>query len=202
MVPPSTGSVIIFQMVTSVKQVYIPNRKTWRRWLAENHDKEKSIWLVHDKVSNGGKLTYDGIVEEALCFGWIDSTVKKRDDGRSMIYLSVRKPKSIWAKSNKIRVEKLVRNNLMTPAGLQSIQIAKENGSWSSMDAVEDLILPKELKSALSKNETAAKFFETRSPSLKKQVLYYIYSAKQPETREKRVEKIITSLEANKNPFI
>ena len=190
-------------MTKEVKQVYIPDRKVWRKWLEQNHDKEKSIWLVHDKFANPeSRLSYEDIVQEALCFGWIDSTVKKRDDGRSMIYLSIRKPKSVWAKSNKVRVEKLIQNRSMTPTGLAVIKRAKADGSWTMFDVVEDMVIPDELKRTLEKNEIAAKYFETRSPSLKKQILYYIYSAKQSETRKKRVEKLLTSLKANKNPFV
>jgi len=185
------------------KQIYFPDRKTWRAWLQENHDKEKSIWLVHDKVSSpGSRLSYEDIVQEALCFGWIDSTVKKRDDNRSMIYLSVRKPKSFWAKSNKDRVEKLIKNGLMTRTGLEVVERAKEDGSWNQFDVVEELVLPKELKKAFAKNKKAAEGFENFSVSVRKQILYFIYSAKQRETREKRAEKLLPSLEANKNPFI
>ena len=190
-------------MANTVKQVYIPDRKAWREWLQENHDRVKSIWPVHDKMSNpDNKLSYEDIVQEALCFGWIDSTVKKLDEKRSMIYLSVRKPKSIWAQSNKDRVEKLIKNGLMTRPGLVTIERAKADGSWTAFDAVEDLIMPDELRRVLEKNETAAKNFKSFSPFLKKQILYFIYSAKQTETRIKRIEKILPSLTAKKNPFI
>src|SRR3990167_11057700 len=118
-------------MTSEVQQVYIPDRKTWREWLSQNHDQVKSIWLIYDKQSKGGKLSYDDLVEEALCFGWIDSTLKTVDENRAMVYVCQRKPKSIWAASNKARVEKLIKSGLMTPAGLKSVEIAKENGSWT-----------------------------------------------------------------------
>lgn len=189
-------------MTREVQQVYFPDRKSWREWLAKNHDQVRSIWLVHDKVSQGEKLTYEDIVEEALCFGWIDSTVKKVDEQRSQIYLSVRKPKSIWAKSNKDRVEKLIKTGQMTRPGLGVIERAKEDGSWTTFDVVEDLVLPDELKKAFVKNKKAAANFENFSTSLRKQILYYIYSAKQTKTREQRANKLLPSLEAGKNPFI
>ncbi len=189
------------QWLGTVQRVYFPDRATWRVWLSQNHDKVKSIWLVHDKQSKGGKLSYDDLVEEALCFGWIDSTLKKVDENRSMIYVSQRKPKSIWAASNKARVEKLIKNGLMTRPGLAVIERAKEDGSWTMFDVVEDLVLPEELKNAFSKNKKAAGNFKNFSVSLRKQILYYIYSAKQAVTRRQRVEKLLPSLEEGKNPF-
>lgn len=183
-----------------VKEIYFKNRKEWRDWLEKNFNKEKSIWLVHDKFKNG-EMSYDDIVEESLCFGWIDSTVKSRSDERSMIYMSVRKPKSIWAASNKIRVGKLIKDGSMTPAGLKVIEEAKKDGSWSQYDVVENLIKPEELEIALKKNKKAEEFFESLSKSMKKQILYHIYSAKQTETREVRAEKLVESLNQNKKPF-
>ncbi len=188
-------------MTTEVQKIYFADRKSWRDWLIKNHDKVGSIWLVHDKFAKQNKLSYDDIVEEALCFGWIDSTVKKLDDVRSQIYLSVRKPKSIWAKSNKVRVEQLIKSGLMTRTGLGVVEAAKRDGSWTMFDVVEDLILPEQLKEAFEKNKKAEANFEKFSVSLRKQILYYIYSAKQEETRRQRVQKLLPSLEAGKNPF-
>lgn len=188
-------------MTNEVPQIYISDRKTWREWLSRNHDKVKSIWLVHDNKWKESKLSYDDIVEEALCFGWIDSTVKKLNEKQNMIYLSVRKPKSIWASSNKARVEKLSKNGLMRPAGRTVIEAAKADGSWSAFDVVEKLVLPQELKEVFTKNRKAAENFENYSVSLRKQILYFIYSAKQEETRRLRVKKLLPSLEAGRNPF-
>ena len=189
-------------MTADIQKIYFADRKAWRVWLTKNHDKVKSIWLIHDKFARQDKLSYDDIVEEALCFGWIDSTVKKLDDTRSQIYLSVRKPKSIWAKSNKDRVEKLIKSGLMTRPGLGVIERAKADGSWTMLDVVEDLVLPAQLKEAFAKNKKAAENFEKFSTSARKQILYYIYSAKQEETRRGRVQKLLPSLELGKNPFI
>lgn len=189
-------------MTNEVEQIYFPDRNSWHEWLAKNHDQIKAVWLVHDKFKFG-KLSYEDVVEEALCFGWIDGTVKRMDDEtRSRIYLAVRKPKSDWASSNKERVERLTKQGLMQPAGLKSVQVAKENGSWSSLDDVENLVIPKELKYQFTKNKKAAENFENFSVSLRKQVLYFIYSAKQTETREERVAKLLPSIESGKNPFV
>lgn len=184
-----------------IKQIYFPNRKSLRNWLAKNHNNEKGIWLEHDKFKFG-QLSYEDVVEEALCFGWIDSTIRSLDENRSLTYLSKRKPKSIWAQSNKIRVEKLIKSGLMTAAGLAPIERAKEDGSWSQFDVVENMVLPEELKESFKKNKRAAEGFEKFSRSLRKQVLYFIYSAKQAETRRQRVKKLLPSLEVGKNPFI
>jgi len=188
-------------MKNIVKQVYFADKDSLHKWLEENHTKEKSIWLVHDKFKNS-KLSYNEIVEEALCFGWIDSTLKKLDENRNMIYFSRRNPKSIWAKSNKERVERLIKEHRMKPAGLAVIERAKNDGSWSEFDAVENLIVPPELKKALAQNKLAQINFENFSPSVRKQILYFIYSAKQEETKNKRTEKVVKALEENKNPFI
>src|SRR3989344_4772713 len=157
-------------MTTEVQKIYFADRKSWREWLSQNHDKVKSIWLVHDKFARQDKLSYDDIVEEALCFGWIDSTVKKLNDARSQIYLSVRKPKSIWTKSNKDRVEKLIKGGLMTRTGLAIVEKAKVDGSWTMFDVVEDLVLPEQLEEAFAKNGKAEANFEKFSASLRKQI--------------------------------
>ncbi len=188
-------------MTIDVQKIYFTDRRTWRAWFEKNHDKVKSIWLVHDKFAKQDKLSYDDIVEEALCFGWIDSTVKKLNEKHSQIYLSVRKPKSIWAKSNKDRVERLIKNGLMTRTGLGVVERAKEDGSWTAFDVVEDLVLPEQMKEVFAKNKNAEENFEKFSVSLRKQVLYYIYSAKQAETRKLRVQKLLPRLEQGKNPF-
>lgn len=184
-----------------VKRIYFKNRHQLRDWLKENYDKEKSIWLVHDKFKKG-ELSYDDIVEEALCFGWIDSTVKSMDEKHSTIYLSVRKPKSIWAKSNKERVERLIRNGLMTKAGFEVIERAKSDGSWTEFDVVENLVIPPELEEAFAKNKLARENFENLTLSQRKQVLYFLYSTKQEVTRRKRIEKILPSLKKGENPFL
>ncbi len=187
--------------MNAVLEKYFPDRASLRNWLKQNYDKEKSIWLVFDKASKGGKLSYDDIVEEALCFGWIDSTAGKHSEGKTKIYLSQRKPNSVWAISNKERVEKLISSGLMQEPGLNAVQVAKENGSWNALNDVDNMKIPEELSQALKKNKKAAKFFETLSVSMRKQILYNIYSAKQTETREKRAEKIVSILEENKKPF-
>jgi uncharacterized protein YdeI (YjbR/CyaY-like superfamily) len=116
-------------MMLDAKEFYAENRAAWRAWLEKNHEKEISVWLLFDKGKNR-KLSYDDIVEEALCFGWIDSRDGSVDETKSKLYMSKRRPKSPWSESNKIRIEKLRKLGLMTEAGEAAVETAKQNGLW------------------------------------------------------------------------
>jgi uncharacterized protein YdeI (YjbR/CyaY-like superfamily) len=118
------------------KRVYAKSRADWRAWLKSNHKQNEAIWLIqHKKISKKPCVTYDEAVEEALCFGWIDSLVNKLDDERYLMMMSPRRPKSGWSKSNKDRVKKLIKAKKMTAAGLAKIEAAKKDGSWSKLDS-------------------------------------------------------------------
>ncbi|HEY5872891.1 MAG TPA: hypothetical protein VIT46_06610 [Gaiellaceae bacterium] len=120
--------------------VEVSGRAAWRRWLAERHTQRDAVWLVfHKKASDGTSPSYEHAVEEALCFGWIDSTVNRLDERRSLQLFAPRRPRSTWSASNKERVARLEREGLLAPAGIAAIERAKENGSWSALDAVERL---------------------------------------------------------------
>jgi len=177
------------------------NRNEWRSWLKEYHGKETEIWLVFYKVKvNKKSIKYQEAVEEALCFGWIDSIVKRIDDEKHMQKYTPRKVNSNWSASNKTRVEKLIKEGLMTEFGLRAIEIAKQNGSWNKLDSVDiRLEVPKALKDAFAKNQTAKKSFEHLAPSRKKQFLWWIESAKRDETKEKRIKETIRLLVENKS---
>ncbi|MEQ8881203.1 MAG: YdeI/OmpD-associated family protein [Cyclobacteriaceae bacterium] len=167
------------------------NRKDWRQWLAKNHKTRQSIWLVCRKASFGTpNITWDEAVDEALCFGWIDSTKKTLDEEYFIQYYSRRKPKSTWSKINKKKVEQLIADNLITPAGLECIRVAKENGAWTMLDSVDDLIVPEDLEDALANTSGAKAFYEGLSNSKKKQILVWILFAKQAETRARRINKV------------
>jgi uncharacterized protein YdeI (YjbR/CyaY-like superfamily) len=146
-------------------------------------------------------VRYSEAVKEALCFGWIDSKVKSLDEERYMQIFTPRKPKSVWSKLNKQYIEELIEQGLMTPSGLEKIEAAKQDGSWNKLDAIEQLIIPADLKKALEANETANRYFEAFSNSSKKNILFWIESAKRPETRLKRIEQTISSAAQNKNPL-
>ena len=135
-------------------------------------------------------MSWSDAVHEALCFGWIDSIKKKRDAESSIQYFGKRKPKSTWSKINKQKIEKLIAEHRMSQAGYDAIAIAKENGSWEILDSVEELIIPEDLMFELSSRTNALEFFQSLSKSIKKMMLYWIISAKRPETRQKRILEI------------
>jgi uncharacterized protein YdeI (YjbR/CyaY-like superfamily) len=134
---------------------------------------------------------YSDAVEEALCFGWIDSTPGKVDEQRYTLYISPRKPKSVWSKINKQRIQKLVKEGRMTAAGLAKIEAARKDGSWNRLDAIDELVMPADLVERLSANAEAKRNFEAFSTSSKKIILFWIASAKREETRQKRIEETV-----------
>jgi uncharacterized protein YdeI (YjbR/CyaY-like superfamily) len=181
---------------------YPPSRVEWRKWLEENHATSPGIWLIYFKKGiNKPTLSYDDAVEEALSFGWIDSTVNKLDGERYLQLFTPRKPTSTWSRLNKQRVKKLIKNGSMTVAGLEKIEAAKKNGSWTILDDVEDLIVPPGLEEAFKKNKKARDNYNAFTDSVKKQVLWFVISAKRPETRQNRIDKVIKATKKNEKPF-
>lgn len=170
---------------------YPPDRLAWREWLQENHDKKQSVWLICYKMkANVPTISWSDAVDEALCFGWIDSTRKSLDDEKFIQFFTRRKPSSTWSKVNKEKVQKLIDTGLMTKAGLKSIEIAKQNGNWNILDEVEELIIPKDLEKEFKARPGSKKFFIGLSKSVQKMMLQWIVVAKQPTTREKRIVEI------------
>ena len=181
---------------------HAPDRKEWRAWLENNHRSSIGVWLIYYKVKSGKpSVRYGEAVKEALCFGWIDSKVKSLDEERYMQIFTPRKPKSVWSKLNKQYIEELIEQGLMNPSGLEKIEAAKQDGSWHKLDAIEELSIPADLKKALAADETANRYFEAFSNSAKKNILFWIESAKRPETRLKRIEQTINLAAQNKNPL-
>ncbi|PAM96482.1 hypothetical protein B4N84_03405 [Flavobacterium sp. IR1] len=173
----------------------------WREWLAQNHDSKQSVWLVcYKKQANVPTISWSDAVDEALCFGWIDSTRKSIDDQRFIQFFCRRKPNSAWSKINKAKVERLIAEGLMMQAGHESILKAKENGSWTLLDEVEELLVPEDLHKKLSENEIAAAYFEGLSKSVKKIILYWIASAKRTETRQNRINEVATLAAQKQKP--
>jgi uncharacterized protein YdeI (YjbR/CyaY-like superfamily) len=184
--------------LASREQVYVTDRAEWRRWLETHHAVSPGIWLVFDKKSSrADRLTYGDAVEEALCYGWIDSTVRTLDDARYMQLMAPRKPKSTWSRANKVRVERLIALGLMAQPGLASIERAKANGSWVSLDAVEALVVPADLTRALRTVPGATKNFAAFSPSTRKGFLGWIRAAVRPETRAHRVAHVVQYATSN-----
>lgn len=177
------------------------NRQVWREWLENNHQNSVGVWLIYYKVNSGKpSIKYSEAVQEALCFGWIDSKVKSLDSDRYMQIFTPRKPKSVWSKLNKQYIAELIEQGLMSEAGLAKITAAKKDGSWNSLDGIEALVIPDDLQQALAANEAANKYFAVFSNSTKKNILFWIESAKRPETRYKRIEQTIDSAAQNKSP--
>lgn len=185
-----------------LETIYARDRQTWREWLAQNHRTSSGIWLVYFKVSSGQpSVQYAEAVKEALCFGWIDSKVKSIDDERYRQIFTPRQPKSVWSKLNKQYIEELIEQGLMTQAGLEKIDAAKADGSWTRLDEIEALIVPDDLQKALDENAIAQQNFESFNNSTKKTILFWIDSAKRPETRANRIQKTIEAATQNRNPL-
>ena len=166
-----------------------------------NHKTSNGVWLIYYKKNSGKtRVPYDEAVEEALCFGWIDSTLNPIDDLCYMQLYMPRKDKSGWSKLNKDRVEKLTNLGLMTVAGQEKIDIAKSNGTWNKLDHVEDFKLPEDLELVLDQNPTALAYYQSLSITNKKYILYNMHNAKLKQTRDKRITEILTSFLENKLP--
>ena len=197
----------------TLERVEVTSRSQWRAWLKKHHKRKEGIWLVTwKKATPANHLPYAAIVEEALCFGWIDSLPRKLDEERTMLYISPRKPKSVWSKLNKERIVKLEATGLMTKAGRAKIEAAKHdrtwtildaveamampdeltNASWTILDAVEAMAMPDELTNALARAPLARKHFEAFPPGSRKIILQWINSARTSATRDKRISETVT----------
>lgn len=170
------------------------DKSEWRSWLESNHIIEESVWLIiHKKDSEYSNLNWSEAVDEALCFGWIDSVKRTVDSKKYQQFFSKRKANSTWSKINKIKIKELLNEGLIKEAGHKTIEIAKENGSWTILDEVEALIIPKDLENEFKKHDGSKDFFLNHSKSVKKSLLQWIVLAKRPETRKNRVEAIAKS---------
>jgi uncharacterized protein YdeI (YjbR/CyaY-like superfamily) len=176
----------------ALERVQIESAADLRRWLKANHTRTESVWLVHYKKSAGSKyVPYGDIVDEALCFGWIDGLARGLDDRRSMLLFSPRRPRSVWSRINKQRVERLIAERRMTPHGMAKIEEAKRDGSWDLLTGSDNLTVPPELARAFEKNKGAARKFAALSESVRRRLLATVALAKRPETRAKRVREVI-----------
>jgi len=166
-------------------------RQDWRQWLMANHNSKQAVWLVYyKKKTNISSVSYNDAVDEALCFGWIDSTRKSLDHETFMQFFCRRKPNSVWSKINKAKVLRLIESGMMTKAGIDSIETAKQNGSWTILDEVEELLIPGDLLQELENNPGALGYFLSLSKSVRKSILQWLVLARRPETRQKRISEI------------
>jgi uncharacterized protein YdeI (YjbR/CyaY-like superfamily) len=179
-----------------VKEILFRDRSVWRRWLERNHAASGGIWMVYLKGRKAGEcIAYEDAIEEALCWGWIDSIIKKVDPEKYVRRFTPRRPGSIWSRLNKRRIAKMVKAGRMTKAGLARIDAAKQNGDWekaaSPFAGLDEL---PDFQKALTANKNAKKFFEGLAPSYKRQFLGWIGNARQDDTRTRRISEAISLL--------
>ncbi len=168
----------------------------WRAWLTEHHATERGVWVVSWRPASGReRVPYEDLVLEALCFGWIDSTVTIFDDERGLQLMSPRKARSSWTRLNRRRVAELEAAGRMTDAGRRAVEVAQANGWWTLYDTVEDLVEPDDLARALDASPPARAAWDGFPPSARKQMLWSVVSAAKPETKATRIERIVTAAE-------
>jgi uncharacterized protein YdeI (YjbR/CyaY-like superfamily) len=182
------------------ERVEATSAAAWRDWLQRHHTRADGVWLVTWKKGRGPYVSYDAVVEEALCWGWIDGLRRPLDADRTTILMSPRKPKSAWSALNRQRVERLIADGRMQPAGLARVDAAKADGSWSAHDAREAAAMPAELDAALAANPLARANLEGFSPSARKGLFWYVASARRADTRARRVADAVRMAEQNRPP--
>ncbi|MDX2011196.1 MAG: YdeI/OmpD-associated family protein [Myxococcaceae bacterium] len=173
------------------------DRAAWRAWLERHHLTSPGVWLVLFKQGHGVRLPSEAVCEELLCVGWVDSRPAKLDAARSMLLCTPRKPKAAWSAHNKRRVEKLLAEGRMRPRGLEVVAEAKRLGTWSALDAVEQLELPADLAARLDALPPARAHFDAFPRSVKRQLLEWVQTAKKAQTRQTRVEEIAAKAQKN-----
>ncbi len=170
-----------------------------RAWLAANSATERGVWVATWRKATGREaVRYEDLVEEAICFGWIDSTVNTLDDDRALQLMTPRKAKSGWTRLNRQRAADMEQQGRMTDAGRRAIEVAKANGWWTLYDAVEDLLEPDELAAALDGDRAARTTWDGFPPSARKQMLWWVITAGKPETRANRIAKIVSEAAAGR----
>ncbi|MEM7486740.1 MAG: YdeI/OmpD-associated family protein [Bacteroidota bacterium] len=178
------------------KEYYFKNDSEWREWLHKNYATTEGIYLIFYKIAHEmPSMRWEEAVRVALCYGWIDSTVKSLGDGKRRQYFCPRKPKSVWSKVNKDHIKELTKAGLMHESGSKSIAIAKKNGSWTALDHVENGVVPDDLQSAFDKNKVAWENFQDFTRGQRKSYLYWLNNAKREETRQKRIAEIVSRCE-------
>ena len=178
---------------------YFPSAAEWRCWLQANAGQSPGVYLIFYKVAHEKpSMRWEEAVREALCFGWIDSTVKSLGNGKRRQYFCPRKPGSVWSKVNKQHIRELKREGRMHAAGLAIIEAAKNDGSWSALDDVENGVVPEDLREAFEMHPDALEFYEAIAWTYRKSFLYWLFQARRQATRQKRIQEIIRLLRAGK----
>jgi len=186
-------------LVKRIDELHMASGDDWRTWLEKNHNTKREVWLVfYKKHTEKPSISYENAVEEALCFGWIDSIVKRIDDAKFVRKFTPRKPDSKWSELNKKRANKMIDQGKMTKAGLALISQAKDRGQWlKSRQLKKDFAVPKYVEHALQSNDKALSNFRKLAPSYKRQYIGWVDSAKKEETRRRRLAEVIRILERN-----
>lgn len=175
-----------------LEEHYFKTDEQWREWLHQNHASSKGIYLIFYKVEHkNDSMRWEEAVKVALCYGWIDSTVKSLGNGKRRQYFTPRNPKSVWSALNKKYIEELTTLDLMHKKGLETIELAKQNGSWTALDDVENGIIPEDLQNEFDNNPLVFENYQNFSPSYRKSYLYWLNQAKREETRQKRIKEIM-----------
>lgn len=181
-----------------IKTFYAESQTDWRKWLEDNHLTEKSVWLIiYRKESGVPSIYYPEAVDEAICFGWIDSKPNKRDEKSFYQFFSKRNPKSNWSQVNKLKVERLLAEGKIAKAGAEMIELAKVSGTWNALDQVDSLEIPPDMAELFELNLAAKSNFEAFPKSVKRGILEWIMNAKQTETRLKRIQETINLAQNN-----
>jgi uncharacterized protein YdeI (YjbR/CyaY-like superfamily) len=179
--------------------VHPRSREAWRRWLAAHHRSGSGVWVARARGSaDRATISYDEIVEEALCFGWIDSLAGRLDEEHNILKITPRRPGSPWSASNRGRVHRLIETGLMMPAGLDAVERARADGSWTALEAAERLEEPDDLRDALDAEPEARRAWNAFAPSARKSILWWVLSAKRAETRSRRVAEVVSEAAAGR----
>lgn len=178
---------------------HAPDEAAWRGWLEQNHRTQPAVWLIIFKKESGtASVYYPEAVDQALCFGWIDSVANKRDADSFYQYFAQRKPKSNWSRVNKAKVERLLAAGKMTPAGLELVELAKSTGTWTALDDVENCVVPPDLQAALALQPQAWAYWQAFPRSAQRAILEWLFNARTPTTRARRIETIVAGAANNK----
>ncbi len=179
-------------------ELYFERSTDWYDWLSQNHDKHQAVYLIFYKLETGmPTMRWEDAVKVALCFGWIDSTVKSLGNGKRRQYFSPRNPKSTWSALNKKYIVELEAQGLIQDGGYKMIELAKATGTWTAMDDVENGVIPPELQEAFDANPRAFENYQNFSKGYRKSYLSWLNSAKREATRQKRIIEIIRLCDAN-----
>lgn len=177
--------------------LWFETQNDWDKWLAKNHPESNGVWL---KIAKKGKgvtsVNYAEALDVAICYGWIDGQKQKFDDQFFLQKFTPRRPRSLWSKINREKVENLIAAGKMKPAGMAEVDAAKSDGRWdAAYDSPGNMTVPEELQAALDANPTANAFFETLNKTNRYSFCFRVQTARNPEIRKTRIEKLIAMLE-------